>query len=60
MILIIFTLMYGFGIRYWRKTKFSGIGIGGFAADMGPPPGTSGAFSSDINNLYPHVWISHT
>ena len=52
--------MYGFGIRYWRKTKFSGIGIGGFAADMGPPPGTSGAFSSDINNLYPHVWISHT
>ena len=51
MILIIFTLMYGFGTRYEGKSTFSDIGIDVSAADMEPPPGSSGAFSNDINNI---------
>ena len=60
MVLMIFTLMYGCGTRYLGKASFPEYGIGVFAADMQPPPGSSQAFSNDINNIYSPVWTWHT
>ena len=60
MILIIFILMYGFDTHYYKKPMFSDIEIDAFATDMEAPPGSSGAFFNDFNNIYSYVWIWHT
>ena len=52
--------MYGFDTHYYKKPMFSDIEIDAFATDMEAPPGSSGAFFNDFNNIYSYVWIWHT